>query len=1017
MQGKGAIRFLAIIFAIACAYALSFTYVSWRVEQKAETYANGNEELKKRYLDSMSTEVVYDLGIEQYTYQDVKERQLNLGLDLKGGMNVTLEVSLAELVRALANYNEDPLFNQAVDQAQQQAVTSQQSFISLFVNAYESLAPNSKLSSLFATPENQSRITLNSSNQEVEQFLTEEANSAFERSFNIIRTRVDKFGVTQPNVQRAGNNRIAVELPGIDDPERVRKLLQGSAKLEFWKTYENDEVINSLMAANTALAGILELNTEQTDSASSQSEEVAQAAEPETAEPESPATGDTTDDDALSLLDRIGSDSAASDTSEDAFSAEFESQNPLFAVLSPAILSGQGGQQLPASGPTIGYASQRDTAKVIEYLSMPEIRANFPYDLVFAWGVNPVDDRGTFQLYALKMAGRDAGPALAGDVISDARSDFGQNGQPEVVMFMNSVGAREWRRITAEAAGVVGNENDNKSIAIVLDGVVYSAPRVESEIAGGVSQISGSFTVEQTQDLANVLKAGRMPAPAKIVEEAVVGPTLGQESIQAGLISSIVGFVVVLAFMVFYYARAGWVANIALLVNLFFLMGVLAAWGAVLTLPGIAGIVLTIGMAVDANVLIYERIKEELDLGKGLKKAIPDGFRNAYSAIIDANVTTILVGIILWIFGSGPILGFATTLVIGILISMFTAIFISRLIFESMLNKDRKITFSIKLTERWFRDSNFDFIASRKKFYLVSSVIILAGVVSMFVKGFSLGVDFKGGRTYVVDFTENVATADVRNALEVSFGAEPEVKTYGDFSQVKITTTYLIDSTSATAEAEARRALEEGLRTVGPDYVIQSAQKVGPTIANDIKRSAVYAVLLALLGVFLYVFARFRRWEFGMGTLVALAHDVLVLLAIFTIFDGWLPFSLDIDQQFIAAALTVMGYSINDTIVIFDRVREYLGLHRSKNESMPTVINNALNSTLSRTVVTGLCTILVLIILFIFGGEVLRGFSFAMIIGIVFGTYSSLFVATPVVVEFIRKSPAEAKKPEAVTSA
>ncbi|QEC53115.1 SecD/SecF fusion protein [Anseongella ginsenosidimutans] len=1005
MQGKGAIRFLAIIFAIACVYALSFTYVSWRVAQKAEIHANGNEELEKRYLDSMSTEVVYDLGIDQYTYQEVKERQLNLGLDLKGGMNVTLEVSLTELVRALANYSEDPTFNQALEQAQKQAVNSQQSFVSLFVDAYESLAPNGKLSAIFATPENQARINLNSSNQQVEQFLNEEANGAFERAFNIIRTRVDKFGVSQPNVQKAGNNRIAVELPGVDDPERVRKLLQGSAKLEFWKTYDNSEVINSLMAANTSLAGILELDKENTGDAPGTAD---------TSSAASPATGAESDtagnEEALSLLEKIGSDSTASDTGNAAaLASEFADQNPLFAVLSPAIMTGQAGQQVPAPGPTIGYASQRDTAKVMEYLSMPAIRANFPSDLVFAWSVNPIDENNTYQLYVLKAAGRDAGPALAGDVISDARSDFGQNGQPEVVMSMNSVGAREWRRITAEAAGVAGNENDNKSVAIVLDGVVYSAPRVASEIGGGVSQISGSFTVEQTQDLANVLKAGRMPAPAKIVEEAIVGPTLGQESIQSGLISSLVGFVVVLVFMVFYYARAGWVANIALLVNLFFLMGVLAAWGAVLTLPGIAGIVLTIGMAVDANVLIYERIKEELDLGKSLKKAIPDGFRHAYSAIIDSNVTTLLVGIILWIFGSGPILGFATTLVIGILTSMFTAIFISRLIFETLLSKERKVTFSTKLTERWFRDSKFDFIAGRKKFYIISAAIILAGVVSMFVKGFSLGVDFKGGRTYVVDFNENVSTNDVRNALEVQFGAEPEVKTYGDFSQVKITTTYLIDSASATAESAARQKLEEGLQAVGPDYVIQSIQKVGPTIASDIKRSAVYAVLLALIGVFLYVLARFKRWQFGMGALVALAHDVLVLLAIFTIFDGWLPFSLDIDQQFIAAALTVMGYSINDTIVIFDRVREYMGLHHSKNESLPTVINNALNSTLSRTVVTGLCTMLVLVILFIFGGEVLRGFSFAMLIGIIFGTYSSLFVATPVVVEFIKKKPAEEK--------
>ena len=655
-------------------------------------------------------------------------------------------------------------------------------------------------------------------------------------------------------------------------------------------------------------------------------------------------------------------------------------------------------------GPVVGYAAQKDTAKINRYLEMPAVKAVIPQNVKFRWGVKPVSaESRVLELYALKTSGFGNSPALEGDVITDARADVDQRGNTEVLMYMNSSGAQQWKRITAQAAGDPANKNDNRSVAIVLDEYVYSAPTVQNEIPGGSSSISGNFTANDTKDLANVLKAGRLPAPAKIVSEYVVGPSLGQESIQSGLISSIAGVIVILLFMALYYNKAGWVANVALIVNLFFLMGVLASLGAVLSLPGIAGIVLSLGMSVDANVLIYERVREELAHGKGMRLAIAEGYKKAMSSILDSNITTFLTGVILYIFGSGPIVGFATTLMIGIVTSLFAAIFITRLIFEWLLEKQSNISFSIKATQNLFKDSKFDFISGRKKFYAFSSIIIVAGLVSMFTRGFSLGVDFKGGRSYFVEFDKNVSTNDVRDALSEEFGAAPEVKTYGSSNEVKITTAYKIEETSEAVEAEVSEKLDQGLKKISPNYVIKDAQKVGPTMANDIKISAIYAVVFAIIVIFLYILIRFRRWQFGVSAIVALAHDVLVLLSIFSLLNGIVPFSLDIDQSFIAAILTVVGYSINDTVVVFDRVREYINQHHSKDEDMASVINNALNSTLSRTVITGVCVIAVLIIIFIFGGEILRGFSFAMLIGIVFGTYSSLFVATPFVVELIRE--------------
>lgn len=980
MQGKGLIKFVAIALTIGCLYSLSFTWVAKKVENDAREYAQGDPSKEKAYLDSMATTPVFDFL--PFTYNYVKEREIPLGLDLKGGMNVTMEISLTELVRNLANKNPDQSFNTALRNAEERAKSSQTDFITLFGQEFEKLNPNGKLATYFATRENAAWIKPNASNEDVLTFLRNESESAIDRSFNVLRTRIDKFGVTSPNIQKQeGTNRILIELPGVSDQQRVRKLLQGSAKLEFWETYDNMEIYQVLQNVDQTLATVLK----PADSAKT------------TAATPAPGGG---------KLANLGAkkDSLGKDTSKTLSPAELAKSNPLFAVLQPALYRGENGQPAIAPGSVVGYAAQKDTAKVNAYLSHPSIKSLIPQNVKFAWGVKPFNEKtNAFELHALKATGPDGSAALAGDVITDARADVGQDGRPQVEMAMNGDGARAWRQITNLAAGDPRNENDNKSIAIVLDNYVYSAPRVNEEIPNGTSQISGNFTSSDTKDLANVLKAGRLPAPAKIVSEYVVGPSLGAESIQKGLISTLIGIAVILLFMAMYYNKAGWVANVALVVNLFFLMGVLASLGAVLTLPGIAGIVLSLGMSVDANVLIYERVREELSTGKGLRTAIAEGFTKAMSSILDSNITTFLTGVVLYVFGSGPIVGFATTLMIGIVTSLFAAIFITRLIFEWMLKRDKPISFSIKATQNLFKDSKFDFIAGRRKFYLLSGIIIVAGLISMFTRGFSLGVDFKGGRTYFVAFDKEVNTNDVRSVLLDEFGIAPEVKTIGlTQNEVKITTSYKIDDNTEGVDTEVSNKLNTGLSKISPNYEIKDAQKVGPTIAHDIKISAIYSVIFTILIIFVYILIRFRRWQFGISAIIALLHDVLVLLSIFSLLNGFVPFSLDIDQAFIAAVLTVMGYSINDTVVVFDRVREYINERNTKNEALPIVINNALNSTLSRTVVTGICTIAVLLVIFLFGGEILRGFSFAMLIGVIFGTYSSLFVATPFVVEMIK---------------
>ncbi len=986
MQGKGLIKFVAIALTIGCIYSLSFSFVAKKVEKDAREYAKGDPLKEKAYLDSIATQPVYNLGFTKFTYQYVKEREIPLGLDLEGGMNVTMEISLTELVKNLANHNPDPAFNNALANAQARLKSSQSDFITLFGQEFDKLSPSGKLAPLFATRENASLVKPDASNSDVLSFLKTQAKSAVERSFNILRTRIDKFGVTSPNIQmQQGTNRILIELPGVSDADRVRKLLQGSAQLEFWETYDNTEIFSLLENINKTIAAT------QVPAKDTSAKTAAPAA--------APATG--------GKLAQLGAkkDSAGKDTN--ALAQSQARQNPLFSVLNPNIGQGENGQSVLGRGPVVGYAAQKDTAKVNAYLNSPAVKSIIPGNVRLAWGVKPVTaESRVFELYALKGTGFNSSATMSGDVITDARADVDQRGNPEVVMMMNAEGARQWRQVTAAAAA---DANNKKSIAIVLDNNVYSAPTVQNEIPNGVSSITGKFTQNDTKDLANVLKAGRLPAPAKIVSEYIVGPSLGLESINKGLVSSIVGVVIILLFMGLYYSKGGWVANAALIVNLFFLMGVMASLGAVLTLPGIAGIVLSLAMSVDANVLIYERVREELAEGKSLRIAISEGYSKAMSSILDSNITTFLTGVILYVFGSGPIQGFATTLMLGIITSLFSAIFISRLIFEWMLTKQQSISFSTKATENLFKDSKFDFISGRKKFYLFSGIIIAAGLISMFTRGFSLGVDFKGGRSFFVEFDKSVRVDEVRDVLVDEFGVAPEVKTYGSKNEVKITTSYMIDNESEKGEALVNKKLNDGLSKITPNFKIKDSQKVGPTIANDIKISAVYAVIFSIVVIFLYILVRFRRWQFGVSAIVALGHDVLVLLSLFSLLNGIVPFSLDIDQAFIAAILTVMGYSINDTVVVFDRVREYVNQHHSKNESMPTIINNALNSTLSRTVVTGLCTMAVLVIIFIFGGEILRGFSFAMLIGVIFGTYSSLFVATPFVVELIREKDKEQK--------
>ena len=996
MQSKGAIRFVAILLVLACIWQLMFTVVTKIYENKAVKYADAAAEafmasaayekipdvdkayvldsIKKDqnrwYLDSISSQKVY-FG---YTFDDVREKEINLGLDLKGGMNVMLQVQLEDVVQALAENNTDPAYVKAFDTALERSKTSGTDFITLFQEAWEENANGQRLSNIFIGLDRKNKTEnkkLESTDAEIISLIRTEAESAIANSFEVLRNRVDRFGVTQPNIQKVGNTgRILVELPGVKEPERVRKLLQGTASLEFWTTYETSEIFQYMNEANQLLA---QINAEDSD------ETETPAAEP--------AASDSTD----ILAEELEAQAA------DAEFADYQKNNPLFAVLIPPV--DQTGSVM--RGATMGYAHFSDTAKVNKILNMPEVKALFPEDLIPMWSVKPFDNN-QYELVAIK-ASLNGEAALRGErdqkFITDARVQY-NGASPEVSMSMSAEAAKVWARLT--------RDNINRQIAIVLDNMVYSHPVVNTEITGGNSQISGNFTLEEAEDLVNVLKSGTLPAPAKIVQEQVVGPSLGAESINAGFISFIIAFLLVLCYMVFFYHGAGLIADAALLTNVVLLFGTLVSFSAVLTLPGIAGLVLTLGMAVDANVIIYERIKEELRSGKGLGKAVSDGYSNAYSAIIDGQITTILTGIVLFIFGSGPVQGFATTLIIGIVTSVFTSIFISRIIIDDRLAKGKNITFDNKLTRNFLQNTTINFLNKRKYTYVISSIVIIICIVSMFTKGFTYGVDFAGGRTFVVRFDQPVSVEEVRASLVKEFNGGVEAKQFGGESQMKITTQYLIEDKSTEADA----AVEEKLFNAVKDFYaadmtldfftstaenpngIISSDKVDASIADDMKRDAIIAVVIALLVIFIYIAIRFKKWTWGLGGTLGLAHTAIIVVGFFSLFSGILPFSLDVDQTFIAAVLTIIGYAINDTVVIFDRIREYKTLH----PKMPLDVNanQALNSTLSRTMNTSLTTLIVMIAIAIFGGEVIRGMAVALCVGIAVGTYASIFIATPI---------------------
>ena len=1055
MQNKGAIRAIAIIFALIFVYQLSFTVVTKIVERKAEKNAlaqvfpkdaNGQDiavsesikdaiaetmekksmdeaqaknylkdRLENSYLDSMNNVNVYNLGFKKYTYRDAKEKEINLGLDLKGGMNVTLEVSVKDIVKALSHDSQDPTFLQAMELATKRQQASKGDFVTLFGEAYKEVDPNAKLVSIFLLEfKDKKDININSSNEDVLKVLREESDAAIDRSYQILGTRIDRFGVAQPNIQKLENSgRILVELPGIKDPERVRKLLQGTAQLEFWETYNFSDIQQAFVQADAKLAADRKARKSGEETPAVNEEEVVEETEAVEAEGELAATeeveavADSTDAD---LIDQLAENQAE----EEQIDEELDANHPLFSKLQP----------VNTNSARVGIAMVKDTAAINQMLA--ECKSLFPRQLKLAWTVKPEsipsengENIEVLDLVALKMS-RDNSCALGGEVITDARQDYGQGNQVEVTIQMNPEGANKWKNLTRDNVG--------KQIAIVLDDLVYSYPVVNGEIPNGRSSISGGgMTIEEAQDLANILKAGKLPAPARILEEQVVGPTLGKESVQKGMWSMVFAFILVLIYMVFFYKKAGLVADVALLVNVFFLFGVLACLGSVLTLPGIAGIVLTLGMAVDSNVIIFERIKEEIKAGKGIKLAIQDGYKNAYSAIIDGNVTTLITGIILIILGTGPVHSFAVTLCIGILTSLATSIFITRLIFERMLDKEKEISFSTNMTRNFLQDKHYRFIDIRKTSFIICIIFMVISLGSLGIRRLNLGIDFTGGRNYVVQFDDpSITVEDVRNtlsnvsidkagihsALEMSNDdnvedwSTPEVKTYGTNGQVKITTKFLIDNDSPAVDSVIQVILYDNLKGLykeAPTMTkfssedssmgILSTQKVGATIASDVTRKSIWAIIVALALMFVYIAIRFKKWQYGVASIMALAQDTIIVLGMYSLFYNILPFTMEVDQSFIAAVLTVIGYSINATVVIFDRVRENVNLHPKS--SWKENMTNAVNSTLTRSFNTSGSTLVVLLAIFIFGGDTIRGFIFALLVGVLAGTFSSVFLSTP----------------------
>ncbi|MCM8567895.1 protein translocase subunit SecDF [Gramella jeungdoensis] len=989
MQNKGLIKVFAILFGLVCLYQLSFTFITNEVEDEAEEfavqrigedvedYSRLRDDAEARYLDSIGNEEV----IAGITYNDAKDKELNKGLDLKGGINVILQISVKDILSGLANDSKDPAFRKALAEADAAQTDSQENYVDLFFEAFNNI-PNAKLASpdIFANKTLSDEINFNMTNEEVEPIIRRKIDESITSAFEVLRKRIDKFGVTQPNIQRLGNSgRILVELPGAKDISRVKNLLQSTAQLEFWHVYKSNELGNFLVQANNRLAEM------------QRSEEAASEEKTDTTE--------TSGDDEIDELLADAEDTTQVETGN----------NPIFdLIVSPGY---QG-------GPVLATFKVQDTAKVMDYLTRPQIRSLLPSELRYAkfvWGV-PDDETQTSALYALK-GNRNMEPPLSGSVITDAQQTYDQLGRIAVSMQMDGTGAKIWEDMTEKAY------NEQSQIAIVLDNIVYSAPGVSSgPISGGRSEITGDFSITEGQDLANVLRAGKLPASADIIQSEVVGPSLGQEAIDSGINSFGIALILVLIWMIFYYGKAGVFADIALVVNILFIFGILAGLGAVLTLPGIAGIVLTIGMSVDANVLIFERIKEELAKGKIQRDAIKDGFNNALSSILDANITTGLTGLILFVLGTGPIKGFATTLLIGIATSLFTAIFITRLFIDGYGKKGKSLDFSTSLTKNLFTNMNIDFLKKRKVAYIISGLFIVISIGSLFVQGLNQGVDFVGGRTYTVRFADDVNPTEVQNDLVATFGSA-EAKTFGPDNQLKITTKYKVNEEGAAVDEEIQQSLFESLKPYLPagftydEFVdgsdtktvgIMQSMKVGATIADDIKNASFWAVLGSLIVVFLYILLRFRKWQFSLGAVAAVFHDVLVVLGIFSLLYKVMPFNMEIDQAFIAAILTVIGYSLNDTVVVFDRIREYVNEHSSW--EFGRIVNVALNSTISRTLNTSLTTLVVLLAIFIFGGESIRGFMFALIVGVIVGTYSSLFIATPIMFDSVKKKSSLEKK-------
>lgn len=998
MKNQGVVKFFAVALVLVCIYQLSFTFKALSIESEAREATNDSTALTRKYLDSLSTEKVFNLLVKDFTYSEVKERQLNLGLDLQGGMNVVLEISVADIIEALANNKNNEDLQKAIAQAKKaKELNPNADIISEFKVQLNKINPNLKLAALFFSKGNSEYIKFTSTDDEVLDFIRKEASESVDRSFKILKTRIDQFGVTQPTIQLLSNSgRVMVELPGVDDPERVRRLLQGAAKLEFWNTYSNQEAYQFLEKANEVVRNRLAAEEAENEPKLTATDAAIASVEP-TVAPTIVGGNDSNTNGDSSLLSSAAPDSSKVDSAD--APKEFKKQYPIYAEGLQLNFSEKDGQTILNEGAEVGFAKFNDTADINRYLNSAEVRESIPSNIHFAWGKASGNDKApVLALYALK-AERDGNPALAGDVVTDARAVIGQIGEQQVSMSMSLAGAKKWEDITAAASAT----EPHKHVAIVLDNIVYSAPVVNGKIAGGQSSIEGRFSAEEAKDLANILKAGKMPAPVRIVEEAVVGPSLGQAAIESSTISILVGFLTVILIMFLVYNTAGLIADLAVLLNLFFIMGTLASFRAALTLPGIAGVILTLGMAVDANVLIYERIKEELELGRNLRNAISNGYKNAASAIIDSNVTTLLTAAVLAIFGTGPISGFAITLIIGIVSSLFTAFLLTRVVYEWMMKREKNVKFFFPYSKQLLKKSNFDFVGKSKIFYIISSVVILAGVISMFTKGFDLGVDFKGGWSYVVQIENPTNAQEIRTALAEPLGGAPEVKVYGTDNSFKITTEYQINSQDENASKLVESKLGEGINALGKGkFEILTSYKVGPTVADDIKTSAILAIVLALLGMFIYIQLRFRRWQFALATIVMLVHDVMLVLSLFSLLDGVVPFTLEIDQAFIAAILTIIGYSINDSVVVFDRVREYLREHKKEGDT-DKVINMALNNTLSRTIMTSLTTIVVVFILFLFGGETIKGFAFALTVGIILGTYSSLCIGSPLSAQLIKR--------------